>query len=475
MRVKLSLGLFCMMMGWPAIADDSLINVGFFDKTVADLSFADRVELKDAGYRAIQPALEDAQSYAVIDDSCAVGETSFDEQGICTSECIYPGITIEEDARLTAQASQELERALANYQIARNSKSDMNLHNPASVSKNTAYTKYETVNGGAPSRFIEPVKSANSADAEVLSNATNTTFSDDNPIKIKLGQGGEEILIPRPSGKDGASQQPGNVKMPDGGSIVDGEIGDVQLPELPKKALMPDKPDLDLPDVEFYEETGRVFGPVMDMADDFFVTSDFGSRRVTTGSKKHRGLDFRVVGGKTPILATADGVVAFAGTSGGYGKMVKIKHDFGANAPEVYTLYAHLHEINVESGKPVKQGQKIGLGGNTGNSSGAHLHYEVRVITKNGEIRIDPLASSYTKGLPEEFKENIAVAEQFKPRINRAKYNYIGGPYRFDVTITSGRLQDCCPIGRSYTSCGPGRGGCEILFRDFPECQGWGR
>lgn len=466
MRVKLPLGLFCMMLGCPAIADDSLINVGYFNKTIADLSFTDRGKLEEAGYRAIRPALEDAKSAGTIDDSCAVGETTFDEQGICTSECIYPGITIEEDDRLTAQASQELERAVANYQITRHSESDMGLQESASVSGSVEHPE-----------FVESDKSVKIADVEFLSDSTNTTFSDDNPVKIQLGQGGNEIRIPLPPiNADASKQKTKPIKFPektDGGLIVWDKIDDTRSPNLPAKKSAPSEPGVIVPVIGFQKR--RVFGPVMDMSDDFFVTSDFGYRQVAKGSTKHRGLDFRVVEGKTPILATADGVVEYAGTSGGYGKMVKIKHDFGANAPEVYTLYAHLDKINVQSGKPVKQGQQIGVGGNTGTSSGAHLHYEVRVITKNGEIRIDPLTSSYTEGLPNDFVNNIDVAEQFKPHVNQSKYNYIGGPYRFDINITSGRLRHCCPFGRSYTSCGPGRGGCDILEQHFPECQGWGR
>ena len=75
----------------------------------------------------------------------------------------------------------------------------------------------------------------------------------------------------------------------------------------------------------------------------------------------------------TPILATADGVVTFAGTFSSYGKLVKIKHDFGYE-----TRYGHLSKIRVKKGQRVSRGEAIGGMGNTGRSTGTHLHYELR-------------------------------------------------------------------------------------------------
>ena len=81
----------------------------------------------------------------------------------------------------------------------------------------------------------------------------------------------------------------------------------------------------------------------------------------------------------TPIHTTADGIVSFAGRQRGYGKIVIVKH-----AGPYETRYAHLSAISVSRGQRVRRGQTIGKLGNTGASTGAHLHYEVRV---NGEAR----------------------------------------------------------------------------------------
>lgn len=103
-------------------------------------------------------------------------------------------------------------------------------------------------------------------------------------------------------------------------------------------------------------------------------SSPFGLRRdpFTREIRQHNGVDFAARTG-TPIAATADGVVVLAGTWGAYGKIVKIRHDFGYE-----TLYAHLHRIRVRRGERVVRGERIGDMGSTGRSTGPHLHYEIR-------------------------------------------------------------------------------------------------
>lgn len=108
------------------------------------------------------------------------------------------------------------------------------------------------------------------------------------------------------------------------------------------------------------------FAPPVTAAHRF--TSGFGPR----WGRMHRGIDLAAPKG-TPILATADGVVTFAGTFSSYGKLVKIKHDFGYE-----TRYGHLSKIRVKKGQRVSRGESIGGMGNTGRSTGTHLHYELR-------------------------------------------------------------------------------------------------
>jgi len=87
----------------------------------------------------------------------------------------------------------------------------------------------------------------------------------------------------------------------------------------------------------------------------------------------HHGLDFRAKTGN-PIYATDSGVIVYAGpNSYGYGNLVVIDHGNGWQS-----VYGHLSQWNVECGQSVYQGNVIGLAGTTGNSTGPHLHFELR-------------------------------------------------------------------------------------------------
>ena len=99
------------------------------------------------------------------------------------------------------------------------------------------------------------------------------------------------------------------------------------------------------------------------------------------GHRKHTGVDIANAQG-TAIVASAGGTIykALGGCAvgddschGGYGNNIVIQHENG-----YFTRYAHLHQILVTQGQKVKQGQKIGTMGNTGRSSGSHLHFEIR-------------------------------------------------------------------------------------------------
>lgn len=107
---------------------------------------------------------------------------------------------------------------------------------------------------------------------------------------------------------------------------------------------------------------------------DYTMSSGYGVRRdpVYGSTKFHAGLDFAARTG-VPVFATADGKVEVAERKGGYGNCIDISHGFN-----YLTRYAHLSEILVSAGEEVKRGQKIGLVGSTGKSTGPHLHYEVR-------------------------------------------------------------------------------------------------
>jgi murein DD-endopeptidase MepM/ murein hydrolase activator NlpD len=104
-----------------------------------------------------------------------------------------------------------------------------------------------------------------------------------------------------------------------------------------------------------------------------WLTSGFG-RRISPFSGKrrfHAGIDISTRRG-TAVVAPADGVVTFAGREGGFGRMVAINHGHG-----IVTRYAHLNAYAVKVGDKVRRGQLIAKVGNSGRSTGPHLHYEV--------------------------------------------------------------------------------------------------
>ena len=124
------------------------------------------------------------------------------------------------------------------------------------------------------------------------------------------------------------------------------------------------------------------------------LTSGFGRRihPITGYSRMHEGIDFGVAVG-TPVMTAGDGVISRAGIMGGYGNVVDVSHAGGWS-----TRYAHLSRFNpgLRAGDRVRQGQVIAFSGNTGRSTGPHLHYETR---KDG-VAINPSSANIPAGQP---------------------------------------------------------------------------
>jgi len=116
------------------------------------------------------------------------------------------------------------------------------------------------------------------------------------------------------------------------------------------------------PKIQFF--AGKLIWPVRGQ-----ITSSFGVRN----GMKHSGVDIKAPMG-TPVVAAADGEVIYKGQLRGYGNILILRH-----SEELATVYAHLSEIHVSDYQHVRQGETIGTVGNSGQSEGAHLHFEVRV------------------------------------------------------------------------------------------------
>ena len=134
------------------------------------------------------------------------------------------------------------------------------------------------------------------------------------------------------------------------------------------------------------------------------VASGYGWRvdPVYKTKKMHWGLDFTAEVG-TEIYATGDGVVEeVTQNAWGYGREIVINHGFGYK-----TRYAHLSKFMVKEGQQVKRGETIGLVGNSGKSTGPHLHYEVE---KDGQ-KVNPIGYFHSDLSPEQFEEIIRISK----------------------------------------------------------------
>ncbi|MFI5619879.1 M23 family metallopeptidase [Streptomyces sp. NPDC051567] len=123
-----------------------------------------------------------------------------------------------------------------------------------------------------------------------------------------------------------------------------------------------------------------------------YVSTQYGAGGSMWSSGSHTGIDFHADLG-TVIRAVGAGVVVESGDGGAYGNNVIIKHNDGT-----YTQYGHMSRLSVSAGQQVFAGQQIGLAGNTGNSSGVHLHFEARTSAQYGSD-INPLAYLRSHGV----------------------------------------------------------------------------
>lgn len=160
---------------------------------------------------------------------------------------------------------------------------------------------------------------------------------------------------------------------------------------------------------------------------------------VDRGTHKHAGVDLSARTG-TPVYATQDGVVSFAGKAGAYGNLIKIGHGAGTE-----TRYGHLSSIGVADKQAVKKGDLIGQVGSTGRSTGPHLHYEVRV---NGKP-VDPTKGKFpmdASKVAEEAEKAREVLQQFgdqsAEKIQRINERFDEQPRLIDAAAAATRDLD---------------------------------
>ncbi len=171
--------------------------------------------------------------------------------------------------------------------------------------------------------------------------------------------------------------------------------------------------------------TGDSLGFVMPVAN--IVTSNYGPRH----GRAHQGVDIDLETGDT-VVSAFDGVVRMSRYYYGYGNMVVVRHHNGLES-----LYGHLSKVLVEPGTPVKAGQTIGLGGNTGHSFGSHLHFEIRFMGQpidpakfiafetfsllNNEVMIDSTTFDNHKLVKKQRQEEHTFSEDHYKTVKKTK------------------------------------------------------
>lgn len=149
------------------------------------------------------------------------------------------------------------------------------------------------------------------------------------------------------------------------------------------------------------------------------VTSNFGAR----WGRAHKGIDLKVYVGDTIRAAFSGKVRMVKYEAAGYGKYVVIRHNNGLE-----TIYGHMSEWLVEEDQPVKAGQPIGLGGNTGRSTGSHLHFETRLcgVAMNPAILFDfrnqDVVADYYMFHKDTFEKESAQANELRGKIGNGGY-----------------------------------------------------
>lgn len=166
-------------------------------------------------------------------------------------------------------------------------------------------------------------------------------------------------------------------------------------------------------DGRFYDESGRGLKRAFartPLSKSYRISSAFNPRRVhpVTGRvRPHNGTDFATPTG-TKVLSTGDGIVARVGNHPFAGRYVDIQH-----GSQYKTRYLHLHRVLVRKGEKVKRGQSIALSGNTGRSTGPHLHFELHI---NGKP-VDPMSAKIPISRAISKKQKIAFAERVKSQL----------------------------------------------------------
>ena len=334
-----------------ARSDKSFLSPVSFPKTFNDLSFTDKMAVLADGYADFDP--------------------EYDENGICVSGCAYKGIKLEDELRAIERNTQAANARLDEY---------LRQHPAAMLSTLPADT------GTAPAADT----GGHGAEPATVPTRTNPAGGNTAPARnTPTVQPTTPSASPADTGTAPAADTGGHRTEPATVPARTNPAGGNTTPARntpPAQSTTPSaNDDSTARTCAKYTDTIKPIDVVIQapLAGALVITSDFGTRArpCANCSANHRGIDLRAARG-TNIYAPANGTVVSVWTDAKCGNGIKIKHPDG-----IYTVYCHLSRQLVASGDAVQGGCLIGLTGNTGASTGPHLHYALK--TDAGFI--DPL------------------------------------------------------------------------------------
>ena len=391
----------------------SLITIQEFPETYADASFAQRIENDTAGYDE--------------------WDSVYDENGNCISNCAYYGITLQEELDMMADAGAQLADDLA----------------------------AEEQRGGASSGAGTGGSGTIPGSSAGAGGGTGGTGT---------GAGGAGVVLGSGGGTGGSGTIPGSSAGAGGGAGGTGSApGAGGAGVVPSAGIDAGSDGTYTCKTGKYSEYANGSGFISPLDRDLVVTSVVGLRKVTGGSRVHRGIDLRAQKG-TPLYAAFQGEVVHADWSAkgaGGGQYVKIKHKI--NGRTYYTFYMHMNEIKVAKGDRIAKGCFIGYSGRSGNnginSTSPHLHYEIRTIN---DIAIDPLGSCIVKETPNLVPRELAgLDKKSKKRFESLQSgnaihtgkNFLSRPYCLRKWQTSPVVKACAYGNINVFQCFPGSSG----------------
>lgn len=322
---------------------DSILTAASFPKTADDLTFRQRMD--------------------VLADDYDVFDTVFDSNGVCIQNCPYVGITIQDYEKRLDQAAQQVQQDIIDSQqeITSGDTSAVNGDVMAESDVDDQIAKYLTDKVLTESGIDVSGNELAQQRLRKIAEQIRTDLSNNETTNVDLGDvianGRKHTVTVHKSELAGKIQHWFQNQHPNSG----GNQSHTSGAKIPTSCPLHVKP--------------------------VRVSSEMGWRQKY--NRNHNGMDLSVPVG-TPVYAAADGrVVICKDNPGGYGYYLSIQHD-----KNYYTVYGHLSKWLVSNGQTVRAGQKIALSGNTGRSTGPHLHFEVlkdAPLVKNlGGVPVDP-------------------------------------------------------------------------------------